>query len=320
MKKLIQFCAAFAVLAVLAPAAARAQDVNAILKARGDSITVGDYCQVANSVLATNGVVGILGADSSDARLHAALICDPLMSRFSLSAVTGLAAAPVGGVAKIGARGSSAARGSLLGAMSGFRATVRGVDVRQPIRAAISPETDALLIRISETANGLVTFDGQRRALTRLANYERKLGPNSPRLNGVEVLLNFAAQRWIPGFRPTVAKGPSALELVTSYAPGYLTMIDGHAEAVSTSEFGVRFYLFGDGFGKTGTAGLLKPSYWSVGVVTVSDRNGALVWPWQGAEQTGAFVSWGDVKVAYVTRMRGEWLFSKQFQVVPFVF
>ncbi|HZI30365.1 MAG TPA: hypothetical protein VFD64_19520, partial [Gemmatimonadaceae bacterium] len=149
-----------------------------------------------------------------------------------------------------------------------------------------------------------------------------KLGPTSAKLNLPEVLLNYSAQRWIPGFRPTPLGGPSPWEVIASYTPGYVTFAEGESGIlpVSASEFGFRFYLFGENFGKSGFAGLLMPSYFSFGVLTASDENGALVWPWRGRERSGGFVSWGAIKIGYIDRDRGTWLFSRQFQAVPFVF
>ena len=115
-------------------------------------------------------------------------------------------------------------------------------------------------------------------------------------------------------------RGPSPWEVVASYTPAYVTSADGKAQPVSASELGLRHYLFGERFGASGVRGLLLPSYWSAGALTASDRNGALVWPWRGGTGTGAYVSWGAVKVGYVNGRRGEWMVSRQFQIVPFLF
>jgi hypothetical protein len=307
----------------VAPSAthARAQPgPDAALQARADSITVGDYCRVAQQVLASPAVVRTIDADSSAARLSAATICDPLLSSFSLLALTGRAPAPLAAVARVDTKGFSVARRGIFEAMSEFRATVLAPDVRDSVRNAIGPELSAELARVSSTAQSLLTAAARDRALVRLARYERKLGPTSPRLNGPEVLLNYAAQRWIPGFRATPLGGPSPLEVVASYVPSYVTSVDRKPQAVSASEFGVRYYLFGEQFGAEGVRGLLLPTYWSVGVLTASDRNGALVWPWDGRTRTGAYFSWGSIKVGYVRGRRGEWLVTRQFQAVPFLF
>jgi hypothetical protein len=299
-----------------------AQDVTPemALLARADSITLGEYCDVAERVLAVGAVIRALEADSTDARSNAAIICDPLLSSFSLLALSGGSAAPMAAVARLRTEGSSAARERVFAAMSEFRAAVRSDPVRRTVRDSGGTTLSAELTRVAETAQQLFTLGARDRALARLARYERKLGPRSARLNFPEVLLNYAAQRWVPGFRPTPLGGPSPWELVASYAPGYATMVGGRVEPVSASEFGLRRYLFGDRFSQPGLLGLVLPTYWAVGVVTASDRNGALVWPWQGADRSGAYVSWGTIKLAYIKRDRGTWLMGKQFQIVPFVF
>lgn len=304
------------------PLATGAQDPapDAALPLRADSITLGDYCRIAQQTLSLPAVIRAIAADSTNARSNAAIICDPLLSSFSLLALTGRAPAPFAAVARANTAGYSAARRGLFEAMSEFRATVLAPDVRDEVRTALGADGSAELARVSTTAQSLLTAAARDRALVRLSKYERKLGPTSAKLNGPEVLLNYAAQRWIPGFKATPLDGPSPLELVASYAPGYVTSADGSVDPVSASEFGVRYYLFGEQFGKTGLRGVLMPSYWSAGVITASDRNGALVWPWEGRDRSGGYVSWGAIKVGYIKGRQGEWLVSKQFQAVRFLF
>ncbi|HEY7395207.1 MAG TPA: hypothetical protein VH559_10190 [Gemmatimonadaceae bacterium] len=323
MNTLIRLLALPAAIAI-APAMLGAQGPEVTpeiaLLMRADSITLGEYCDATQRVLAVGAVIRALEADSTDARSNAAIICDPLLSSFSLLALSGGSAAPMAAVARLRTEGSSAARAQVFAAMSEFRAAVRSDPVRRTVQDSGGPALSAELTRVTETAQQLFTLDARDRALTRLSRYERKLGPRSARLNFPEVLFNYAAQRWVPGFRPTPLGGPSPWEVVASYVPGYATIVDGHVEPVSASEFGLRRYLFGESFGQPGLIGLVLPSYWSVGVVTASDRNGALVWPWQGADRSGAFVSWGTIKLAYINRDHGTWLMGKQFQIVPFVF
>jgi len=296
-------------------------DANATLLARADSITVGDYCDVARQVLAAPGVIGILASDSSGARISAATICDPFLSSFSLRALIAGGRAPFAAVARVHNGGSSTSRKAIFEAMSEFRATVRGADVVVAIRDTIGRELNTQFVRVAETAQGLLTAAARDRALDRVARYERKLGPTSPKLNGPEVLLNFAAQRWLPLFRPTALGGPSHLEVVASYSPAYVPLTSGHVQAASASEFGLRYYMFGEQFGGSGWRGTLLPTYWSIGALTVSDRNGALVWPWEGRDHTGVYLSWGSIKAGYVSgREGGKWLASKQFQAIRFVF
>jgi hypothetical protein len=298
------------------------EEPDASLLTRADSITVGDYCSLAQQIMSDSSIVRALGADSSSARTNAAVICNPLLSRFSLLALTGRAPAPLGAVARLHTNVYSAAQLAILDAMSEFRADVRQPDLRPIVAAALDTQRNAEFVRVSETAHSLVVVMARDRALQRLANYERKLGPTSARLNLPEVVLNYAAQRWVPGFRPTPLRGPSPWEVVASFVPAYITFADHKAQPipVSTAEFGVRRYLFGDGFGRSGFKGILRPSYWSVGVLTASDEDGALVWPWRGRDHSGAYVSWGAIKVGYINRERGAWLVSKQFQAIPFIF
>lgn len=316
---------AFALALVSAtPAVVYAQAVtpptDSVLMKRADSLTVGDYCRLAQQALGAPAVIAALDSDSTDARSNAAVICDPLLSSFSLSALAGRAPAPLAAIARINTDGSAVARKGVFEAMSEFRAMVRGPSVRPVVQTAIGAEASQQLASVAETAQSLLVVAGRDRALVRLAKYERKLGPTSAKLNGPEVLLNYVAQLWVPGFKATPLGGPSPLELVASYAPGYVTSVDGRPQAVSASEFGIRYYLFGERFGQTGYRGLLLPSYRSAGVITASSRNGALVWPWEGRDRSGAYVSWGAIKVGYIKGRQGEWLLSKQFQAVPFVF
>ena len=290
------------------------------LLARADSITVGDYCAIARTVLAAPAVIATLATDSTIARLTAASLCDPLLSSFSLRSLFGASHAPIAAVARLHPSGNREGRARIFEAMSEFRATVLESSIRDTVRAAIGAEASGVLARVSGTAQSLLTSAARDRALDRLSRYERKLGPTSARLNGAEVLLNYAAQRWIPGFRAHPLNGPSPWEVVASYAPGYVTVRDSKVAVVSASEFGVRRYLFGERFGAEGWRGLLYPTYWAAGVVTASDRNGALVWPWEGRDRSGAYLSWGEIKVGYLRGRDGAWLVSKQFQAVPFLF
>lgn len=311
---------AAALAAPLAGQGAARPTADSTLMARADSIHVGDYCRISRTVLAAPAVIAVLATDSTIARLSAATLCDPLLSSFSLRALFGKGHAPLAAVARLHTAGNPESRGRIFDAMSEFRATVLEGSIRDTVRSAIGPAASAELARVSSTAQSLLTSAARDRALDRLARYERKLGPTSARLNGIEVLLNYSAQRWIPGFRADPLAGPSPWEVVASYAPGYLTGIGGKVQPVSASEFGVRRYLFGAQFGAEGMRGLLYPSYWAAGVITASDRNGALVWPWEGRDRSGAYVSWGEIKVGYIRGRRGAWLVSKQFQAVPFVF
>jgi hypothetical protein len=294
---------------------------DASLMRRADSVTVGEYCRLAQRIVADTLVLAALAGDSTGARTSAVVICNPLLSSFSLLALTGRTHAPIRAVARLNNNVDRAAQKELFAAMEEFRADTRQPGVREVVGASLGAANSAF-VNAAETAHALEVITARDNALRRLANYERKLGPSSAKLNLPEVLLNYAAQRWIPGFRPTPLGGPSPWEVIASYTPGYVTFAEGESgiQPVSASEFGFRFYQFGERFGKSGVAGLLLPGYFTFGVLTASDENGALVWPWRGRERSGGFVSWGAIKIGYIDRDRGTWLFSRQFQAIPFVF
>jgi hypothetical protein len=152
-------------------------------------------------------------------------------------------------------------------------------------------------------------------SLEKLRRYERKYGPGSPRLNGAEVLLNYGAQ-WLPGFRPNVEGWPGALEVVASYVPVYLTIVDGQGRAVAVGELGLRRYLWNRNFGTS----LLKPAYLSLGLAVAGERDGAMAWPLSGERRFGAFFGWGEAKIAWIGGKEKRVLLTRQMQLVPWVF
>lgn len=322
--RLTTFTAALLLLACANPGSAVAQvgaaQPDSALLARAEQFTVGDYCRAAKSVLASKPIMTRLETDSVIVRVSAATICDPLLSSFSLRALFGGTHAPLAAVARLHPQGTAESRTRVFDAMTEFRSTVQSPNMLDTVARYLGRDTSLMLVRVTSTVQSLLTTAARDGALERLARYERKLGPTSARLNGIEVFLNYAAQRWSPAFRAHPLRGPSPLEVVASYTPGYVTGVGGRAQPVSAAEFGLRRYLFGPKFGQSGWRGLVQPSYWSIGAVAASDRNGALVGPWEGRTRAGAFVSWGSVKVAYVPNRTGAFLITKQFQAIPFVF
>ena len=291
------------------------------LLARADSLTVGDYCAAASNAAGKATIRAALADEVALVDAQLTRICDPRVAPLSLRALTGSGSASLAAVGRLREKGLHEALVSPLDtAMQIVRSRLRGADVRPLLRAAIGDSASQALTVVSETANGLFVREARDRALVRLSNYERKLGPGSAKLNVVELLLNYGAQRFVPGFSPSVTRGPSPIELVASYVPTYGTVEGKKLAAASATEFGARWYLFGNQWGKDGVAGLLRPSFLSVGALVASDKSGALAWPWDGHTRTGAYVSWGELKVGYVPGRKGAWLVSRQMQVLPFVF
>jgi len=294
--------------------------VDAPLLARADSITVGDYCAATRHVLAAVEVRNALIDELPSAEQQRDQICDPRASAITLRQLLGDQPATLAGTARLPSRDATTIAASVISAMEEFYRVTRTDRLRPVIRAALGDSLNRGFIRAAETEKSLMRRDVRDASLERLGRYERKLGPSSARLNGLEVLLNYAAQRWVPGFSATPSRGPSPWEVVASYVSTYGTITDGKAQAVSATEFGLRRYLFGKTFAAPGWRGVLFPSHWSVGTLVVSDRNGALVWPWSGTSRTGAYASWGAIKVGYVSGRHGAVLVTRQLQVIPLLF
>lgn len=153
----------------------------------------------------------------------------------------------------------------------------------------------------------------------KLRRFERKYGPDAPVRNVAEVALNYAAQ-FVPGFKPSGEGWPSRAELIASYVPTYVALPrDGRSQVVTVAEAGVRLYVWREGWGGA-EGGVLRPGFISLGVVAAGERDGALGAPWQGASRFGAFVGWGNAKVAVIGGRNTRVLVTRQVHVLPFVF
>ena len=175
------------------------------------------------------------------------------------------------------------------------------------------------LLRAYDALDAKLLAGALDRTLARLGRYERKFGPGAPRLNAIEVLLNYSVQT-LPGFRYDPVKGPGPWEIVASYTTAYFTYTNSAPEVVSASEFGLRHYNFREGWGKGGLRGYLKPGHLAFGMAVAGEKDGPLVWPGRGDTRLGGFFAWGDLKVAYVGGNNSRWLVTQQFQIIPLVF
>lgn len=156
-------------------------------------------------------------------------------------------------------------------------------------------------------------------SVEKLRRFERKFGPGSARLNGLEVLANYLLQQ-TPGFGPDARGWPGAFEVVASYTPTYLTFSQDAPQLVSVGEFGLRRYLFGERWGLEGFQGILRPAFTTFGMAVAHEDDGAMRWPWKGQARVGAFASWGEIKVAFVGGDNRRLLVSRQFQIIPWAF
>ncbi len=178
--------------------------------------------------------------------------------------------------------------------------------------------TDALLAPLRDF-NTARLGESLAQSLEKLRRYEKKYGPQSPKLNAAEVALNFVAQS-VPPFRPSADGWPSAFEVIASYVPTYLTEHDGRVQAWTVLEAGLRRYSFGEGWGKSGWEGVIRPGHVSAGLAVVNGGAGALGEPWRGDNRLGAFFAWGSAKFAVVGGDGPRFLITRQVQVLPFVF
>lgn len=187
------------------------------------------------------------------------------------------------------------------------------------VRAIDSPRFEGLLgpsMAILDSESTQALAGGERR----LANYQRKFGPQSVPLNPLEVGLYYAIFQRVPGFGPSAACGPGAWEVVASYSPVYATISNRSVATTSVFEGGLRHYLFGPAWGRGGLRGLLRPAYYSFGVAVSPELNQALASPLKGTERVGGFFAWGDLKLAYVGGSHPGLLVSRQLQVLRNVF
>ncbi len=169
------------------------------------------------------------------------------------------------------------------------------------------------------------------RQLENLRRFERKFGPTSVKLNFVEVLANYGLQflSW-PRLTGVDASGsPRPWEAVVAYRTTYLTFTGLTADtgkvspqAVSTAEFGLRHYNFGESWGTASSAiaRVLKPGHWSLGIIVAPERNGAMRYPWRGDSRWGPYVAWGTLKIGWLAGGDRRVVVSREVMLVPYVF
>lgn len=192
-------------------------------------------------------------------------------------------------------------------------------DLTDALQATVGPAAATAVLEPWTALYRALLAQSLEDSLEKLRRYERKFGPGSARLNGVEVLANYALQR-VRYFGPDPLGWPGPLEVIASYAPTYVTIAEGSARFVSAGEFGLRRYFFGESWGGSGVRRLLKPAFTTFGMAVAGERDGALRWPWQGQPRLGVFVSWGEVKLAYVGGRDRRLLVSRQFHLIPWLF
>jgi hypothetical protein len=149
---------------------------------------------------------------------------------------------------------------------------------------------------------------------------ERKYGPDSAKLNALEVLAAYLLQR-SPAFGVDAGGRPGPLEAIVAYAPSYISRADDRMRLIGVAEIGIRQYIFAQGWGTgSGRWAWLKPGFASYGLAWAGASDDPLTPPWQGASRVGGFFSWGDIKVAVLTGDDARFLVTQQIQLIPWVF
>ena len=289
---------------------------------------------VASLLQAAAVEVEVAGLRSTNATVAA--MVDRLVARLNRPAVTQLPLAVVANAVEYTTEGRRAGfrhvarvsrRGVAVGLGSGDAADLDTLtrlmpaELRMAMESRQPPVPDDSVDRILEPITALNTarLEGSlASSVEKLNRFERKYGPNAPRLNAAEVVLNYAAQ-WIPLFQPDADGWPSRWEVIASYVPGYITMVSEQATTVTVAELGLRAYIWNRGWGADG-GGILRPGYLSFGLALAGEGDGAFVSPLQGESRIGGFIGWGGAKVAWVTGSRSRVMFTRQVQLVPWVF
>lgn len=150
---------------------------------------------------------------------------------------------------------------------------------------------------------------------------EIKYGPNSAKLNVVEILVNHFLLRGIPAFGIDGEGRPGPLELVLAYSASYLTPAwsksDGTGVLITSAfEGGLRIYFLRPGWGRNA----LLPAYMTLGGLMGSKEEGALRNPFETTPDFGGFLSWGAVKAGVVFGDDTRFLLNRQFQFIPYLF
>lgn len=204
-----------------------------------------------------------------------------------------------------------------------FQTTAQNAIDSAGVRDSLAPVEAMMCI-----ARDVRLFEGTEK----LRRFEKKFGPGSVKLNGLEVLLNYGAQfvAWPPLFGVDADYSPRPWEIVAAYRTTYLTIEKTSStdskhrpQAVSVAEFGLRHYNFGKSWGVEDASWLaraLKPGSFSLGLLVGAQANGALKYPWSGTARLGPYLAWGGLKVGYLTGHDKRLIVSREVLVIPYLF
>lgn len=194
----------------------------------------------------------------------------------------------------------------------------------QTLPGALTPtlgrDATARLLDTLEAFNGALRRRSMVESTEKLRRFERKYGKDSPVRNGVEVVLNFAAQ-WVPLFQPNAEGWPSRVEVIAAYVPTYISVptTEWKSRPVTVAEVGPRLFIWRKGWGGD-KGGVLRPGFVSFGVALAGERDGALNSPFKGTSRFGGFFGWGNAKVAVIGGASPRLLVTHTVHLIPWAF
>jgi hypothetical protein len=160
----------------------------------------------------------------------------------------------------------------------------------------------------------------------KLRRYEMKFGPESARLNIVEVVVNYLIERpsWSP-FAPD-ENGPSPFELVSAYSTSGLTANRSAGDKirphlVAGANAGFRFYRFGEKrSGGNKLQKFLAPKYVGAGAFFLGAQDRPLISPLEKGHRTGGFLDWGPAHAGFTFGHDWRGVIGVGKQILPYLF
>jgi hypothetical protein len=166
----------------------------------------------------------------------------------------------------------------------------------------------------------------QAKNAQRLRRYEIKFGPESARLNIVEVLINYAVAR--PSWSPLAPgdDGPNPFELVAMYTTSEVTGSRStddkfRAHVVGGAYTGLRYYRFDIDSARRGRIKqFLSPQHLSAGAFFMGSTDRALISPFEDGHRTGGYLEWGMARAAVTVGRDWRVVVGMGKQILPYLF
>jgi hypothetical protein len=166
----------------------------------------------------------------------------------------------------------------------------------------------------------------QAKNAEKLRRYEIKYGPESARLNIVEVVINYALER--PSWSPLAPgeDGPNPFELVAMYTTSEFTASRSADDkllphVVSGAFTGLRYYRFDIDSARRGRIKqFLSPQHLSAGAFFMGSTDHALISPFEDGHRTGGFLEWGMARAAVTVGHDWRVVVGVGKQILPYLF